>query len=245
MNGGRRNDAPSADKGAKAARQIEAGENRVASGGDRPVRRHDDRPKPAGDLNHPSHHRSSLDFVCVEDLLGSLPVEDGGKLPRQIGRILHASVHPLPRERRHEVGGVAGEENAPNAPSVRDASMEGVDSLALDFEGVDAGFFLDERPNRLVAAQLLLALARQLHEFPTHAIADRGELDRRAARIAPESDSLDAVIWDNRIDDEPALRIGRADEFHAEAFANAAGPSVASDNISRSHPAISARRGNR
>ena len=34
MNGRRRHDAPAADKGAEAARQIEAGENRVAGGGD-------------------------------------------------------------------------------------------------------------------------------------------------------------------------------------------------------------------
>ena len=113
--------------------------------------------------------------------------------------------------------------------------MEGVDSLALDFERIDAGFFLDERPNVSVAAQLLLALARQLHEFPTHAIADRGEFDRRAARVAPESDSLDAVIWDDRIDDEPALRIGRAHEFDAEPLPDAAGSPVAGDDISRAN----------
>ena len=143
------------------------------------------------------------------------------------------------------MGGVAGKENSTHAPAVGDAGMEGIDSLALDLELVDARFFLDERPNHLVAAQRFLALARQLHEFPTHAVANRGEFDRRAARIAPERDSPDAMIWDNRIDDEPALRISRADEFHAEAFANAAGPSVASDNISRSYPTISARRRNR
>ena len=238
MDGGRRNNASPADKVAEAARQIEAGENRVASGGDRPVRRHDDRPEPAGDLNHLSHHRSTLDFICVEDLLGSLPVEDGGKFPRKIDRVLHPSVHALPCEGRHQVGGVAGKENPADTPAVSDAGVEGVDSLPLDLEPVDARFFLDERPNHLVAAQLLLALARQLHEFPTHAIADRGELDRWAARIAPESDSLDAMIWDNCIDDEPALRIGRAFEFHAEAFANAAGPAVASDDISRPDPMI-------
>ena len=108
VDGGWRNNAPPADKGAEAARQIEAGENQVASGGNGRVRRHDDRPKPAGDLDHLSHHRSPLDFVCVEDLLGSLSVEDGGKLPRKIDRILHASVHALSGEGRHEVGGVAG-----------------------------------------------------------------------------------------------------------------------------------------
>src|SRR5271169_6332980 len=74
------------------------------------------------------------------------------------------------------------------------ASMEGVDSLALDLERVDARSFPDERPNRPLAAQLRLALPRQLHEFPTHPTTDRGQLHCRTAGIAAKGDSPDVVI---------------------------------------------------
>src|SRR5208282_3593212 len=64
-------------------------------------------------------------------------------------------------------------------------------------------------------------------------IADRGQLDSRPARIASESDVLDAVILDVRVDHQPALRIGRADEPDAEALARGTRAAVAGDRIVR------------
>ena len=90
--------------------------------------------------------------------------------------------------------GVARQEYASDAPPVGDAGMEGVDGLALDFESIDPGLALDEGADNVVALQLFLALAGQLHEFPTDPIADRRQLDRRATRVASEGDSFDAVV---------------------------------------------------
>ena len=74
---------------------------------------------------------------------------------------------------------VAREKYASDPPPVGDAGMEGVDRLALDFERVDTGLAPDERADGAVALQLFLALAGQLHEFPTDPVADRGQFDGR------------------------------------------------------------------
>ena len=139
------------------------------------------------------------------------PLSDRGELPREIDRVLHAPVHSLPGERRHQMRGVARQEHPSDAPSVGDAGMECVDGLALDLESVDPGLALDEGADGVVALQLFLALPGQLHELPADPVADRGQLDRRSARIASERDSLDAVVLDDRVDDQPTLRVSRAD----------------------------------
>ena len=97
----------------------------------------------------------------------------------------------------------------------------------------DAGRLRDEGADRLVALQRLFAFPGQLHELPPHPLADRGQLDPRPARIASESDLLDAVILDVRVDHQPALRIGRADEPDAEALPRRACAAVAGDDVVR------------
>ena len=98
---------------------------------------------------------------------------------------------------------------------------------------------LHEGADRVVALQLFLALAGQLHELPANSIADRRQLDGRAARIASEGDFLDAVVLDDCVDDEPTLRISRADELDAEPFPNAARSPVAGDDVGRPDFALS------
>ena len=144
------------------------------------------------------------------------PLSDRGELPREIDRVLHAPVHSLPGERRHQMRGVARQEHPSYAPSVGDAGMKCVDGLPLDLESVDPGLALHEGADRVLALELILALPAQLHELPADSVAHRRQLDSRAARIAGERDSLDAVVLDDGVDDQPALRVGRADQLDAE-----------------------------
>ena len=88
---------------------------------------------------------------------------------------------------------VAREEDAAAPPMFGDARMEGIDGLALDLERNGAARLRDKGADRLVALQRLFAFPRQLHELPPHPLADRGQLDPGPARIASESDLLDAV----------------------------------------------------
>ena len=85
---------------------------------------------------------------------------------------------------------VAGEEHAATPPMVGDARMERIDGLALDLERARAGGLGDERADRRVALQRLLAFAGELHELPAHPLADRRQLDPGPARIAGEGDRL-------------------------------------------------------
>src|SRR5271165_7635327 len=103
------------------------------------------------------------------------------------------------------MGRVSGEEHAALPPMLGDARMERIDGLALDLERARAGGLGDERADRRVAFQRLFAFAGQLHELPPHPLADRRQLDSRTARVASESDLLDAVIPDVRVDHQPAL----------------------------------------
>ena len=137
------------------------------------------------------------------------------------------------------MGGVARQEDTPDAPSVRDAGMKCVDGLPLDLESVDPGLALHEGANRVVALELILALPAQLHELPPDSIADRRQLNSRAARIAGERDSLDPVVLDDGVDDQPALRVSRADQLDAEPFPDAARSPVAGDDIGRPDFALS------
>src|SRR5271166_1311371 len=206
-------------------------ESRARSGD--PVRRHDDRAEPTRDFDHLAHDRGALDLIGVEDCLRRKATQYGGQLPGQVRGILHAAVHPLPGERRHQMRRIAGEEHPAAPPMFGDARMERIDGLALDLERNGAAHLRDEGADRLVAFQRLLAFAGQLHELPADALADRRQLDSRSARIATEGDLPDVVILDDRVDHQPALRIGRADELEAKALPRRAGAAVASDDVVR------------
>src|SRR3984957_18144144 len=94
-----------------------------------------------------------------------------------------------------------------------------------------------------VAQQSFYGLARQLHELPAHTRAHRRQLDGRPARIPEEGDFVDAVILDPRVDDKPALDIGRPDEARADRFASRARSAIAGDDELRAQAAFAGGRG--
>ena len=118
----------------KPAGQIKQRECGIAQTGDHPVGGHDDGAEPPRHVHHAAHASSPLDFVRIEDVVIGLAREHGGEFPGKIGRIFHAAIHPLPRERRHQMRGVAGKQDAALSPSVGDAGVEGVDDAALDLD---------------------------------------------------------------------------------------------------------------
>src|SRR5271165_1526511 len=199
------------------------------------VRRHDQGTEPTRNFDHFAHDGRALDVIGVENVLRRLSSDHRDELPRKIDRVLHAPIHAPTRERRHEVRRVTREKYASDPPPIGDAGMEGVDCLAFDFESIETGLALDEGADGVVALQLFLVLAGQLHEFPTNPIAYRGQFDRGSARVASEGDSFDVVVLDDRVDDEPALRVGRARKLDAEPFPDAARSPVAGDDVGRAH----------
>ena len=52
----------------------------------------------------------------------------------EIDRVFHAAIHALAGERRHQVGGVASQENPAFAPLIGDARVKGVNGLSLDLD---------------------------------------------------------------------------------------------------------------
>ena len=121
----------------KPARQIKQREHRIAQAGDHPVGGHDDGAEPARHVHHAAHALRALDFVSIEDVGVGLAREHGGELPGKIGGIFHAAVHALSGERRHQMRGVAGKQDAALAPSIGDAGVKGVDDATLDFDAVE------------------------------------------------------------------------------------------------------------
>ena len=91
------------------------------------------------------------------------------------------------------MGGVARQEDTPDAPSVRDAGMKCVDGLPLDLESVDPGLALHEGANRVVALELILALPAQLHELPADSVADRRQLN--AGRRGSQVNVIPLTLW--------------------------------------------------
>ena len=77
----------------------------------------------------------ALDFVGIEDVVAGVARNDGGQLPGEIGDIFHAAIHALAGKRRHQMRGIAGEENAALSPIIGDARMERVNHAPFDLDG--------------------------------------------------------------------------------------------------------------
>ena len=110
-------------------------------------------------LDRRSRARQPLRLVGVEQRVGGATVEHEVELPRQVGGVAQAGAHALAGERRHEVGGVAGEEDAPGAPLLGVAGVERVDGVALE-PGV-AGVHVPRR-EQLPRPRLVVELVERL-----------------------------------------------------------------------------------
>ena len=59
---------------------------------------------------------------------------DGSQFPGEIGDVFHAAIHSLAGKRRHEVCGIAGEQNTVLSLSTSDAHVESVDHAPFDLD---------------------------------------------------------------------------------------------------------------
>ena len=116
-------------------------------------------PRPPRNFDYPANDGRSLHLVCVENVFLRLTLEHGRELPREIDGVLHAAVHALARERRHQVGGVAGEKYASAPPSVGDTGMEGVDRPSARLRTPDTAFCLTSR--RMLSSLLSFLRSRR------------------------------------------------------------------------------------
>ena len=60
--------------------------------------------------------RSPLDVVGVEQRRGGPPVKNQRQLPREIEVVTQAGAHALPRERRHDLSGIAHDQQSAPPP---------------------------------------------------------------------------------------------------------------------------------
>jgi hypothetical protein len=136
---------------------------------------------------------------------------------------------PLPGERRHDVRGVAGEQDATRAPRGRHPRVVRVHRDAPDLEQLRVGPAPDE-----VAPVGLLARAE--HQLPAVQARRERQRHRRAPRVGDEPDTGDGGDRgvDVGVDDEPRLRERRAREAHAAQAPHRRARPVAGEDPGRS-----------
>ena len=162
--------------------------------------------------------------------------QDEVELPGQIGGVAQARAHALPRERRHLVRGVAGEQQPPASPRVHPARLEAIDGVPLE-----AGVFRrhlprsQQAPGGLGAVQFVEILARQAHELPASPPGPARDQRRRAERIADLDVQRTPHLRHMRqhVDDQPIEEEAEVGDGRPERAADEAVGAVAADHVAR------------
>src|SRR3954451_20842186 len=100
-------------------------------------------------------------------------------------RVSYPAVHALAREWRHEMRGIAGEEDSAGAPSVGDPGVKRVDHLAPDRSGVVGAIEPQQRCDILRRERAGVLFAVMEHEFksPRAVWAGQGETGLRRVAV--------------------------------------------------------------
>ena len=125
---------------------------------------------------------------------------------------------------------VARQERSTIAPTVGDARVKCVHCFPLDLDRAIPVVVRDEGSDRVIPQQFFLTLAGKLHELPANTIAHGRHLHAGPPGVAMETDLPDAVAIYDRVDNQPALFVGRPDEFGAEHVPDGARAPVAPDD---------------
>ena len=201
-------------------------------------RRLDESTDDAGQALHAGDMRPPLLLVGVEQALVRA-AEDGGELPREVGRVPRAAREPLAGERRHQVGRVAGEQDPAAAPRGRPsacgtcrrprARSRRARRRAIRSTARRTAAGLEVRCGVLARVQHPLpAVAAGRHRQRDHRPRWRG---RRSAAAGPAQRAVD-----ERVDDDPALGRGAPFERDLKSRPHRAARAVAADEEAPGDP---------
>ena len=189
------------------------------------------------ELDRPPRARQPLDLVRVEQLVAGTPGEDEVELPGEVGGVAQSGAHPLAGERRHLVGGVAGEERPSGAPARGVPGLERVHRVALQ-PGV-ARMHVPRReqlPRSGLVVELVERLVGEPHELPaaaTGAARHRGGRPRRIADLHVDRIEHAGLVEDD-VDDQPVVEEAEIDDVDAGEPADGAVGTVAADHVASS-----------
>lgn len=178
--------------------------------------------------------RAALNLIGIEQPGGGTR-EDVRELPRQVAGVARAGGEALAGKRRHQVGGVAGQQGAAVAPARSHARVERVDDRSLDL-GVLAIEPLGDRATECFGLQVRSrVLIGAQHPLP--AVAPRGHRQRHRR---PSGASDEMRMWDlrqrtvdERVYDDPALRRRPALERDLQLRTHGAASTIASNQPAR------------
>ena len=209
----------------------------------------DDRPERHRELDDGADVVVALGLVDVEQLGGGPPGQHEVELPGQVGRIAQARAHALPRERRHLVGGIAGQQHVAPSPLVGPSGLEPVHGVAFE-RGVGRRHVprREQLPGPVRVVELVGGLVGQAHELPPSPTGATGHDGRRPARLADlEVDRVEHPrLVQGDVDDQPVVEEPEIGDGDADEIADRAVGPVAAHDVARPHllrtPSPSTRR---
>ena len=186
---------------------------------------------------------ATFDVVGVEQRVLGVAVDHGGQLPAQIRRVADSAVVALPLPHRHQVRGVAGQQQAAAAECAGDPRVMGVDPVPDHVDAVGMRHERGQHPGeegRIFG--LLVGLVGVNHELePANSVRDR---DRGVGACRVGADFAvgvaERIVGD--VDDQPAGRRGGAVERHPHQPAGGAAATVAADDVAGQHASSAHRR---
>lgn len=178
---------------------------------------------------------AAFDGVGVEELFVGEAAEYQVQLPGEVDGVAEARAHALPDEGRHDVCGVARDEEPARAPLVGTAGLCGVDGVP--FQGGVVGVEAEESeefPDVVDVAEFFDGLAGYAHELPAPVPGSCRDGRARPGRVADLQVVglvLALVVCDD-IADQPVVGEGVVGHGGVDAAADEAVGAVAAD-----HPA--------
>ena len=181
-----------------------------------------------------ARRRAALAAITVEQRLGRLAGRDQGELPGKVVDIGDRAVAAARAERRHDVGGIAGEDHAAMDEALQHAAGKGVDAgpfvlparlgtehqaqPAIDVLGLLLLLGVGIAAELEVDAQHIVGLAVQQHRV--------GGMERR---VEPETPLLGQFVEQPDVGDQELVVEDLAFERQAEHVAHGAAHAVAGD----------------
>ena len=156
-----------------------------------------------GQLRHGGSVGAPFAFIAVEQRITGPPLADGGQFPAEIGSIADAAVQPLPGKGRHDMRGIACQQNTPRPEAFGHTGMKGIDQTAFNMRGPRSANRLHQRAGIGFIRKAGLIIAGHQQKFPSPAVAADRQGHAGAARIAEKADLAMRIIIALHINDQP------------------------------------------